>query len=425
MKNLFISVVFIICATLVFAGGQEDTGGNESVTVKYAFWGNPDAIGVEQEIIDAFEQSNGMINIEPVVSGYGEYHTKLLTLLAGGLAPDVMRIDSYYFQDFTSLNALKPLDELVKRDNLDMSIYYQQGIQENTYEGTLYGFPWATAALYMLINLDVLEMGGLELPSMDWTMDDFISILEKYEDMEDIYGFATSVSGISDMLPYIWANGGDAFSADRKDFAMNRPDAVEALDRMATLYQRGLMPRDSITADADTLNRWFINNKIAMRMGAASEILSLQKVEGVRFEAWSMPGDKVKNTTIFKSNIVGINANTKVPEEAWTFLKFLRGPEGQGETLYMQAKRIPPTIDDQKYWTIYADPEKYPRMIEENSRKIAEIYGHTLPIRPGWLEVNQLVGSAFQQIFLGDKTAKTAMDEITPKVQSVLDRTVK
>ena len=323
------------------------------------------------------------------------------------------------------MNALMPLDDLVARDNVDMSVYYQQGVQENTYDGTLYGLPWGTAALYMLINLDVMEQAGLDLPDMDWTMDDFTAILEAFADTEDVYGFATSVGGMSDLFPYVWANNGDVFNKDRSEFAMNRPEAVEALDGMAALYQKGLMPRDSITADADTLTRWFINNKIAMRQGAASEILSLQKVDGVRFEAWAMPGGDAGNTTVFKSNIIGLNAKTKVTEEAWTFLKFLRGPEGEGEALYMNAKRMPPCIDDEKYWAMYADPAKYPRMIEQNSREIAATYGHNLPIRPGWLEVNQLVASAYQQIFLGEKSAQAAMDEIAPKVQAVLDRTAK
>ena len=139
------------------------------------------------------------------------------------------------------------------------------------------------------------------------------------------------------------------------------------------------------------------------------------------------PGDGVAGSAIAacEANIVGINADSANVEGAWTFLKFLRGPEGEGESLYMQAKRIPPCIDDPKYWEMYADPDKYPKMIEENSRRIADVYGHNLPIRPGWLEVQQLVVPAYQQIFLGEMSAGDAMDAIAVKAQAVLDRTAK
>ncbi len=427
MKKLSIFLLILsLCAFSAMANGQGDGASSDGpVTVQYGFWGNPDGIGVEQDIIDAFEASNPTLKVEPVVSGYNEYHTKLLTLLAGGNAPDVMRIDSYFFQDFTQMNALRPLGDLVARDGVDLSAYYQQGVAENTYKGELYGLPWGTAAIYMLINLDVMEQAGVELPSLDWNMDDFEEIVRAFAGIDDTYGYAFELNNMSAMLPYIWANGADVFSADRSKFTMNASAATDAMQRIADLYQEGLMPQDCVTADADILTRWFINNKVAMRMGSAAEILSLQKVDGIRFEAFPMPTGVAKEATIFKSNIIGLNNQSKKTEDAWTFLKFLRGPEGQGETLYMKAKRMPPTIDDEKYWSLYADPTKYPKMIEKNSREIAASYGHNLPIRPGWLEVQQLLCPAYQQIFLGELSAQEAMDGIAPKVQAVLDRTAK
>ncbi len=426
MKKLT-AIIVTLAVLLLFSCQKKETQVVEKgpVTVQYGFWGNPDAIGVEQEIIDAFEASNGNIKVEPVVSAYNEYHTKLLTLLAGGNAPDVMRIDSYFFQDFTQMSALQQLDELVARDNVNLKAYYQQGVTENTFKGKLYGLPWGTAAIYMLINLDVMDQAGLDLPSLDWDMDDFEEIIRAFAKIDDVYGYAFELNNMSAMLPFVWANGADLFNADKSKFAMNSAAAAAGMQRIADLYQEGLMPQDSVTADAETLTRWFINNKVALRMGSAAEILSLQKVEGIRFEAWPMPTGVSKEATIFKSNIIGLNSKSKKTEDAWIFLKFLRGPEGQGETLYMQAKRMPPTIDDQKYWNLYADTTKYPKMIEENSRKIAATYGHNLPIRPGWLEVQQLLCPAYQQIFLGELSAKDAMDDIAPKVQAVLDRTAK
>lgn len=425
-KNLSVFLFALLFVFSIFSNGQnEKSTGSENgpVTISYGFWGNPDAIGVEQEIIDAFEAQYPNIKVEPVVSGYGEYHTKMLTMLAGGQAPDVMRIDSYFFQDFTKMNAFRQIDDLVARDNLDLDAYYKQGIAENTYKGNLYGLPWGTAALYMLINLDVMEEANLELPDMDWTVDDFTEILKAFGDKDDVYGYATELNNIASLFPFVWANGGDIFSEDRTEFTLNSPKATAALQNIADMYQAGLLPQDSVIADPDILTRWFVNNKVAMRMGSAAEILSLQKVEGVRFEAWPMPGAAKKDTTVFKSNVVGLNGKSDKTEAAWTFLKYLRGDEG--ETLYMKAKRIPPTLDNQKYWDLYGDITKYPKLIEENSRQIAKTYGHNLPIRPGWLEVQQIITPTYAQIFLGEMTAQEAMDSIADKVQAVLDRTSK
>jgi len=105
--------------------------------------------------------------VEPVVSGYGDYHTMLLTRLAGGNAPDVMRVDSYYFFDFLQVNALRPIDDLITRDKIDTRIYYQQGIQENSSNGKALRSALGDVRLYMLINLKMIEGAGLK--ARRWT----------------------------------------------------------------------------------------------------------------------------------------------------------------------------------------------------------------------------------------------------------------
>ena len=434
MTRTVLALMCALCALGAAApawseGGREGAGaGSQPATVRYSFWGNPDALGVEQDIINAYQKDNPGTKVDVVVSGYNDYHTKLLTMIAGGSAPDVMRVDSYYFGDFMQVKALKDLTDLVKRDGINLDAYYQQGIEENTFNGRLYGLPWGTAPLYMFFNLNVLDQAGVKLPPLDWTLDDFIRIIKattKGQGEQKVYGFGMLTNQINQILPFVWANGGDLFDPARKTFTLDRPEAVQAIQTLADYYKQGYLPPDTMSATADSMTRYFVNNKMAMRMGSAAEILSTQKVEGARFEVWPMPTGKSRNATVFKSNIIGLAANTKQVEPAWAFLKFLRGPSGQGETLYMQAKRMPPTIDDAKYWALYSDPAKYPRLVEQNTKEIAKSYGHKLPLRAGWLEVEQVVMPAVQTILTGQVTAAQAMKDLAPKVQAILDRTGK
>ncbi len=424
MKRTVCALALFTCAlALVMAGGDAEQEQSEGpITIDYSFWGNPVAIGVERDIIDAYHAMQDDVRVAPIVSGYSDYHTMLLTQMAGGSSPDVMRIDSYFFQDFLALNALRTIDDLVDRDNVDTSVYYPQGITENTSDGELYGLPWATSVLYMFINLDVFEDAGIPVPDFDWTVDDFVEIARQLTD-GDRYGFAIGLGGVSSILPFVWAEGGDLFDESRERFTLNEPEAVRALDRLAEMYAEGLIPEDSITAQTDTLTRWFVNGQIGMRMGAVSEILSTQAVEGARFEVINMPtGPAGNRTTVYKSNIVGIGSASQNVEAAWDFLKFLRGPEGQGEELYMIAKRMSPAIDDQRYWDLYADPTLYPRNVEGNSKIIAAEYGRLLPLTGGWLEVDNLVAPELQGIVSGAISAEDAMNRIADDAQAALDR---
>jgi multiple sugar transport system substrate-binding protein len=431
MKRVAIAgIVFVFVAVFSFANGsQENTasGTATTTTVQYAFWGNPDAIGVEDDIIKAFEAQNPSIKITPVVSGYSDYHTKLLTLIAGGAAPDVMRVDSYFFGDFLKAGALREISDLIKKSNIDLKAYYPEGIEENSHDGKIYGLPWGTAPLYMMMNVKMFKDAGVALPPMSWNWNDFVSIvkqLTKGSGTDKQYGFALSLAdaSVSAILPWVWENGGDLFDASRTHFTLDQPAAYEAIQRMAELYKQGYMPPDALNSKADVLDRWFVNDKLAMYIGSAAEILTVQKVPGVEFEAWSMPNGNVKRTTVYKSNIIGISPQTKHLDQAWQFLQFLRGPKGEGETLYMKAHRIPPTIDDAKYWALYADPTKYPKLIAKNTTEISDMYGRLLPLRAGWLEIQQILTPALQSVFLGQTSAEQAMKLIAPKVQAVLDR---
>lgn len=401
----------------------------ETTTIQYAFWGNPTAIGVEKDIIDEFEKTHPNIKVNPIAVAYNDYHTKLLTLFAGGQAPDVMRIDSYFFPDFMKAKAVRDISGLIKRDKINLKAYYQAGLFDCMKGNKYYGLPWGTAPLYIFINTRMFKDAGIPVPAVDWKFDDFLKIarqMSKGQGTDRQYGFTLSPTPgeMNHVLPWIWNSGGDLFDKNRKKFTMNKPESVKRIQEIADLIKEGVIPDPAQFSNADVINRWMVNYKSAIRMGSAAEILSLQSLEGFEFEVLPFPGTtKYPNVTIYKSNIIGISTTTKKDKAAWEFLKFLRAPGGRGETLYMQAKRMPPCVDDPALWKIYADPNKSPRNIAEVSKIVASKYGHALPLRPGWMEIQGLLIPQLQRVYAGQISAKQALDEIAPKIQEIMDRT--
>lgn len=421
-RTLLVLLGLVMILATVGAQGSQEPQKSGPVTLKYAFWGNPDAIGVEQDIIKAFEEKHPDIKIEPIVSGYADYHTKLMTMIAGNMAPDVMRIDDYYFYDFIKLGAVESLSPYIQRDKIDLNLYPKMGIEEATVEGQIYGLPWGTAPLYMLLNLDVFEKAGVALPSLDWTTKDFERIVRSFNPQKDkVYGFAIDTNYLSSVLPHIWSKGGTLLSEDKSRYTGDSPEASSAIQMLADLYKEGYMPKDTINSgNTEALRRWFSNGTIAMMSGSAQEILAIQKIEGIRFEAWTMPqAMNSKNTTVFKSNTISISKSSKQKEAAWIFTKFLRGVEG--EDLYVRAKRFPPTLNIAENWDLYLDPNLYPKQIKQISELIAKEYGHTLPLRTGYAAIESKVIPAVQSAMLGTKTAAQAMADIRGDITKIIE----
>ncbi|NLG83622.1 MAG: sugar ABC transporter substrate-binding protein [Firmicutes bacterium] len=396
------------------------------VTIKYAFWGNPAAIGVEEEIINEFNSTHPGIKVEPVVTGYPDYHPKIMTMIAGGQAPDVMRIDSQFLVNFVKAGALMPIDSLIKRDKINLNLYYKIGLPESTWKGKMYGLPWGTAPIYLIYNIKMFKDAGVELPKEGWTWQDFVkaaTAIAGGEGANRRYGYGHNELDIfTGILPFVWAAGGDVFDSRRTKFTFDNPRVLKRLDEIATLVKNKVFADPFEMTSADVVTRWFANNRIAMRLGAAVDILTLQGIEGVDFGVIHFPCGTTTKTTIVKSNTVAISATTKYPEEAWVFLKFLRAPGGRGDVLYSKAKRVPPAADLPELWNLYVDSTKPPKNIQEVTQAISAKYGRILPLRAGWTEIQGILKPALQKIWAGQASAAQAIKEVKPRILEVLSR---
>lgn len=421
MRMRYLVIFCILVPILSFAACSV---AQEKVTIKYAFWGNPLAIGVEEDILNEFHKEYPNIQVEPIAVAYADYHTKLLTMIAGGLAPDVMRIDSYYFADFMDAGALMPIDTYIQRDKINLEQYYEVGLPDSMYQGKMYGLPWGTAPLYFAYNVKMFEDAGVELPKVGWTWDDFVEAARSIAGgtgIERKYAFGAPFTVIVYILPFIWSAGGDLFNETRTEFTLDAPQVLARLNELGKLMQEGVFANPFELPSEEAVTRLFSQNLIAMRQAAAIEVLSMQQIEGLRFDVTHWPtGKDIPQTTVVKSNTVGISVSTKHPEEAWTFLKFLRAPGGPGDYLYARAKRIPPTSKIPELWDLYIDPTKPPQSIKEVTELISTKYGRTLPLRKGWLEIEGVLIPALQKVWSGQATAEEAIASVRAEIEAIM-----
>lgn len=269
----------------------------------------------------------------------------------------------------------------------------------------------------------MFEEAGIELPSYDWTLEDFQKIVRAISSGEGTdrkYGFAIEISGdLYPVYPYVWANGGDLFDEAKETFTFDQEPAYQAIQMLADLYSEGCMPKETIMAGAQTISvpTWFINNKVAMFQGTAANVLSIQQA-GKRFEVWPLPSSENTPTTVIKSNATAVSSTSKNEEAAFLFASFARGPEG--EAIYMKAKRVPPSIKGDEYWDLYLGAGEYPTNIKEVTNKVFDKYGRLASIRKGYLEVEQNLTSLVQNVMLGNTTAEKAMKDIAPRINTIL-----
>ena len=92
------------------AASGEDISG--TVTFWHAYSADsPEVDTLENTIIPAFEQLHPDVDVQSVPVPYDDLHQKLVTAVAGGELPDLVRSDIIWVPELANLGVLVPLDD--------------------------------------------------------------------------------------------------------------------------------------------------------------------------------------------------------------------------------------------------------------------------------------------------------------------------
>lgn len=135
----------------------------------------------------------------------------LSTRAGAGNLPDIVWDEAGKLPLYVTQGWLYPLDSFVA-DDPDFAYVPENLIQDYTYCGRLYALPHQAQYEGTFINLDVLDALNLDMPSLDWTPEDFAEYLKA--------ATTSTYSGIEKlfMIPTLLTN---AFDPDTTQFGYN------------------------------------------------------------------------------------------------------------------------------------------------------------------------------------------------------------
>ncbi|HZU02977.1 MAG TPA: sugar ABC transporter substrate-binding protein [Ktedonobacteraceae bacterium] len=281
-------LVVMMLAGLAACGGGGSSGSSSSngvVNLTYALWDPIEETGYKQSVAQ-FMQQHPNIKVTIEYTPWAQYWQKLSTEFAAGNAPDVFWDHLAYFPQFVQQGQLTDLTSLIKQDNVDMSQYYPQLVQEWTYNGKVYGLPkdWDTIAI--LYNKQMFQKAGLPAPTnLTWNPTDggtFLQTAEKLTldqngkhptdpgfDPKHIkqYGYVSENNNQEGYWNFIAMNGGTFLDKPfGQNFQFNQPPAVQALQFQVDLINKyHVSPSATETNNNGTVGtQLFEGGKVAM-----------------------------------------------------------------------------------------------------------------------------------------------------------------
>jgi multiple sugar transport system substrate-binding protein len=136
---------------------------------------DPDQITQQEALAERFNSSHDNIEIEFLIVPHDEAGTRLLAMLAGGNAPQLVGPNgvSTVAQFFDSWADVTPF---IEAENFDMSDFYGPAVELNQYPDINTGLPLGLYPSFMIYNIDMFDAAGVEYPPSDfsdtsWNMD--------------------------------------------------------------------------------------------------------------------------------------------------------------------------------------------------------------------------------------------------------------
>lgn len=322
-----------------------------SAELTLSYWDKNQTKTIEENL-KSFAKKYPNIKVKTNLSGFKDYWNKLRTQAQGDELPDVFWMNGPNIQLYAANGMLAPIDKITDI-GIKWSDYPKALVDLYTYEGKHYGVPKDFDTIGVFYNKKIFKEAGVEVPTADWTWDDFHDKAKKISDWgksKSIYGCATTINGDGQGTYYntIAQAGGYVIKDGASGF--DDPKSIEGLQCWADWVKDGSVASPKVVTDTKP-SQMFISGKSAMFWTGdwtASELADQLKGKEDDYDVIDLPKGTKQGTIIHGLGWVA-SAKSKNTSAALALIAHMSGKESQ-ETEAKNGTAIPAFNGTQDAW---------------------------------------------------------------------------
>jgi multiple sugar transport system substrate-binding protein len=402
------------------AGGQPATGAvAASGNIRWMAWGNAFSDGIENKVVDAFNQRQGKIKVEFVNTGSGDAFEKVTTAIAGGDPPETALVDGYNVRALVKRGGAMDVTQRMSKDGVKKDDYIEAWFEEFLYKGKYYYHPnqrGSTGSFFY--NKNLIEKSGAKVPTEGWTLNDWLDIAQKTTKdgkgaLPTSAGFDPSTATFGTELPslwwpFVWVNGGDLIDLDKSLCVLDQPAAVDSLQFLQDLVHKSKVARNSFSGMPGASDL-FVQGRMAVMFQWFTDIPRYRsEINGFEWDTVVMAQGKLKKQVgLYKGNGVVLPSGVKNQDAAWEWMKFLGGYDAM--LIYGVEGRFVPALKKAAQAPEFLKNPKGPK----NVVSFTDSRVKTLPLMPEYNDFNRDIWSPnLKKIWDGTAPAKEVAPEI-------------
>ena len=304
-----------------------------------------------QEIVNVFQDitekeftAKTGIKVEFTTLPGDSYEQKFLLAAASGSVPDVGMMGSLGPADLGVRGAMLELREAYSKEAEAIARSCFPGLLRSLeFRNALFGFPVQFNIYPMYVRQDILNEMGVNIPK---TWDELKQVLPKMQAKGRNFAFAFGLAGApyADLSMFIWQNGGDWYTPDRKKSGLDTIEALKGVKEYTSFFRDFNVPKDAQRIMG------FKTGELPLMTGSSFDypvfMATMPELKG----KWSIamaPGTRLESGAInhaayIGGNTLGIFKEAKNKKEAWEFVKWFMS----GKTQTMIAAEIASKLPD-------------------------------------------------------------------------------
>jgi multiple sugar transport system substrate-binding protein len=336
-KASFFLLVMILTASFVSANGNKDVQGRGG-NIKLQFMGWEASVYETESnkaaLADYMAGAPG-VEVEYIAGPFADHHTKLLTMMAGGAAPDTFYVDISYYRDFVKSGQLLDITDLYN-DQFANDAFVEWSLEKSRINGKYYGIDSCIVSNILFYNKDLFDRAHVPYPPSDpeksWTWEQFLDAAKKLTIREGntvkqygVYGFDTDFQIVEAYLVNEGITFGNvALEYTSPEYKVNDPakmkQIMQRIKDLRTVHNVAAEAATSSTGAGMSPNQMLQTGRVAM---VAQGSYSMQELAtmGFRFGVAPLPrmSSKASNGLLGSYNVGGWKG-TKYPAETMALM---------------------------------------------------------------------------------------------------------
>lgn len=409
MKKFFyiLIIVFLVLFTMPVELNRSNKNSNTKEVILWTLQMS-DFSEYMNAVIKEFEIENPDIKIRWIDVPFFEGEKRTLASVLSDNPPDLINLNP----DFSVTLAQKGTLSEIPAEKVTQ---FNDGIIESLkYNGKLYSVPWYATSAVTIYNKSLVEKAGISVPK---TYGELKLSAPVVREKTNAYIFLPNITENDTMLRILNKYGINSYEN------INSDKSVEVFDMFRDLYQKNLIPKESITqTHREALEKYMSGNIVVFQAGA--NFLNMIKENApqtysVTDVAPQLTGEIGQNDFSLMNFVIPLRAKNK--EEALKFALFLTNKENQLELAKLtNVIAVNKSALDDDFYTKYDGHDLMAKARVISAKQLNKLEP-VLKSNRNQKDINNLINSAVQAILLDKSDTGTILNRVSKDWRSLID----